>query len=36
MIGVDAVDALMDVKMAIRDRFLPVPCEFPVIEKQMS
>ena len=27
VIGVDAVDALMDVKMAIRDRFA-VPCEF--------
>ncbi len=34
MIGVDAVDTLMDVKMAIRDRFA-VPCEFDR-EKQMS
>ena len=34
VIGVDAVDALMDVKMSIRDRFA-VPCEFDR-EKQMS
>jgi len=34
VVGVDAVDALMDVKMTIRDRFA-LPCEFDR-EKQVS
>lgn len=34
VVGVDAVDALMDVKMTIRDRFA-LPCEFDQ-EKQVS
>ena len=34
VVGVDAVDALMDIKMTIRDRFA-LPCEFDR-EKQVS
>lgn len=34
VVGIDAVDALMDVKMTIRDRFA-LPCEFDR-EKQVS
>lgn len=34
VVGVDAVDALMDVKMTIRDQFA-VPCEFDR-ERQVS